>query len=137
TGLDRCGATWACDLFEVRPDILVAGKALGGGVPMGVVLTRKDLIPEGMESEPWHILTFMNQPVAAAAGIAVLDIAKRENLAERARALGAKATERFRELARSFDVIGEVRGPGLFVGVDFVESRATKAPATEACKAAW
>lgn len=137
TGLCRCGATWACDLFDVRPDILVAGKALGGGVPIGVFITRKELIPDGLEFEPWHMLTFMHQPLAAAAGLAVLDIMEKEKLAERARTLGAQATERFRQMARRFDVIGDVRGPGLFIGVDFVEDRRTKAPATAACAHAW
>jgi 4-aminobutyrate aminotransferase-like enzyme len=83
------------------------------------------------------MLTFMNQPLAAAAGLAVLGIVEKEKLAERARKLGAQATERFRELARRYDVIGDVRGPGLFIGVDFVEDRKTKAPATAACKKAW
>ena len=137
TGLARCGATWACDLFDVHPDILVAGKAMGGGFPIGTFTTRKDLIPEKLESEPWHMLTFMNQPLAAAAGLAVLDIVEKEHLAERARALGAMATEWFQQLARRFEVIGDVRGPGLFIGVDFVEDRQTKAPATEACRKAW
>jgi 2,2-dialkylglycine decarboxylase (pyruvate) len=137
TGLCRCGTTWACDLFEVRPDILVIGKALGGGVPIGAFITRKDLIPKGLESEAWHMLTFMNQPLAAAAGIAVLDIVDREKLANRARKFGAEATERFRDLARRYDVIGDVRGPGLFIGVDFVENRNTKAPASAACRKAW
>jgi 2,2-dialkylglycine decarboxylase (pyruvate) len=137
TGLARCGTTWACDLFDVRPDILVAGKALGGGVPIGTFTTRRDLIPEDLESEAWHMLTFMNQPMAAAAGLAVLDIVEKERLADRARTLGAEATEWFRELARRFEVIGDVRGPGLFIGVDFVEDRRTKAPATAACRKAW
>lgn len=137
TGLGRCGEMWACDLFDVHPDILVAGKALGGGFPIGVFTTRKDLIPKGLESEPWHMLTFMNQPVAAAAGLAVLDIIERENLIEQARILGAEATEWFRKLAARFDVIGDVRGPGLFIGIDFVEDRQTKAPATAACRKAW
>jgi 2,2-dialkylglycine decarboxylase (pyruvate) len=137
TGLARCGTTWACDLFDVRPDILVAGKALGGGVPMGTFTTRKDLIPDDLESEAWHMLTFMNQPLAAAAGLAVLDIVEKERLAERARTLGTEATEWFRDLARRFEVIGDVRGPGLFIGVDFVEDRRTKAPATAACRKAW
>jgi 4-aminobutyrate aminotransferase-like enzyme len=137
TGLCRCGTTWACDLFDVRPDILVVGKALGGGVPIGAFITRKDLIPNGLELDGWHMLTFMNQPLSAAAGLAVLDIVEKENLAERARTLGVQATERFRHLARRFEVIGDVRGPGLFIGVDFVEDRQTKAPATAACRKAW
>jgi 4-aminobutyrate aminotransferase-like enzyme len=137
TGLARCGATWACNLFDVRPDILVAGKALGGGFPIGTFTTRKDLIPENLESEAWHMLTFMNQPLAAAAGLAVLDIMEKEHLAERARVLGAMATEWFQDLAQRFDVIGDVRGPGLFIGVEFVEDRQTKVPATAACRKAW
>jgi 2,2-dialkylglycine decarboxylase (pyruvate) len=137
TGLARCGATWACDLFDLKPDILVAGKALGGGFPIGTFTTRKELIPEGLESEAWHILTFMNQPVAAAAGLAVLDIVEKENLTRRARVLGTEATQSFHELARRFDVIGDVRGPGLFIGIDFVEDRKTKTPATAVCRKAW
>lgn len=137
TGLGRCGATWACNLFDVQPDILVAGKAMGGGFPIGTFTTRKDLIPDGLEFEPWHMLTFMNQPLAAAAGLAVLDIIEKEGLVERARTLGAVATEWFRQLAGRFDVIGDVRGPGLFIGVDFVNDRQTKVPATEACRKAW
>jgi 2,2-dialkylglycine decarboxylase (pyruvate) len=137
TGLCRCGSTWACDLYDLRPDILVVGKALGGGFPIGAFITRRELIPEGLESEPWHMLTFMNQPLAAAAGLAVLDIAEKEKLSERARTLGAQFTERFTGLARRYDVIGDVRGPGLFVGVDFVEDQRTKAPATAACRKAW
>ena len=137
TGLGRCGSMWASDLYDVQPDILVVGKALGGGFPIGAFVTRKGLIPAGLESEPWHMLTFMNQPLAAAAGIAVLDIIEKENLIERARTLGTQFTEYFTDLARRYDVIGDVRGPGLFVGVDFVEDQATKAPATNACRKAW
>jgi 4-aminobutyrate aminotransferase-like enzyme len=137
TGLGRCGATWASDLFEVRPDILVAGKALGGGVPIGALMVRADLVTEQIESEPWNILTFMNQPLAAAAGMAVLDVVEEEELALRARVLGERATIRFRELAERFEVIGDVRGPGLFVGIDYVLDRDTKEPATHACELAW
>ncbi len=137
TGLARCGSMWACDFYGVKPDILVAGKALGGGVPIGVFITRKDLIPDGLESEIWHMLTFMNQPLAAAAGLAVLEIVEREGLIERARDLGARATARFKEMATRYETIGDVRGPGLFIGVDYVEDRDTKLPATAACREAW
>jgi 2,2-dialkylglycine decarboxylase (pyruvate) len=137
TGLARCGTLWACELFDLKPDILVVGKALGGGVPIGAFVVRKELVSEKLESEPWHILTFMNQPLAAAAGLAVLEIVERERLAERAHTLGAQATSKFRELAERNSVIGDVRGPGLFIGVDFVEDRASKRPATSACLEAW
>jgi len=137
TGLGRCGSMWASDLFDVQPDILIVGKALGGGFPIGAFLTRPELVPEGLESEPWHMLTFMNQPLAAAAALAVLDIIEKENLPKRARDLGAQFKEKFSDLSRRYEVIGDVRGPGLFIGVDFVEDRTTKAPATAACRKAW
>jgi len=137
TGLWRCGTAWACDLYDIRPDILLVGKALGGGYPIGAFITRPELVPAGMESEPWHMLTFMNQPTAAAAAMAVLDVIEKEKLGERAKALGALFTEKMVSLARRYDVIGDVRGPGLFIGVDFVEDQRTKAPATAACRKAW
>lgn len=137
TGLCRCGTTWACDLYDVKPDILVIGKALGGGVPIGAFITRQELIPQGLESEPWHMLTFMNQPLAAAAGLAVIEVMENERLAHRANDLGAQFEGRMRSLAERYDVIGDVRGPGLFIGVDFVEDRKTKIPATAACRKGW
>ncbi len=137
TGLARCGRLWACELFDIKPDILVVGKALGGGVPIGAFITRKDLLPEGLESEPWHLLTFMNQPLAAAAGLAVLEILQKEKLVKRAQDLGARATARFRDLADRYRVIGDVRGPGLFIGIDFVRNRTSKEPASAACQEAW
>jgi 2,2-dialkylglycine decarboxylase (pyruvate) len=137
TGLARCGTTWACDLHGVQPDMVVVGKAFGGGFPFGGVIARADLIDDEVEASPWHILTFMNQPLQAAAGNAVLDIVEDERLAERATRLGAHATARFRGLADRYEVIGDVRGPGLFIGVDLVEDRTERRPATEACTAAW
>jgi 4-aminobutyrate aminotransferase-like enzyme len=137
TGLARCGAMWASDLFRVRPNVLVAGKAIGGGVPIGAIVVREDVLTPELEGEPWNILTFMNQPLAAAAGMAVLDVVEEEGLVERARSLGERATDRFRELAGRFGVIGDVRGPGLFIGIDYVTDRDSREPATDACAEAW
>ena len=112
TGVGRCGKTWACDVYNVCPDILVIGKALGGGVPIGAFVARKDLVPKELESGFLGVsFTFMNQPLAAAAGLAVLGILEREKLADRARDLGAQATERFTELAKRCEVIGNVARP--------------------------
>jgi 4-aminobutyrate aminotransferase/(S)-3-amino-2-methylpropionate transaminase len=137
TGLARCGAMWACELFDVAPDMLVAGKGIGGGVPVGALVVRDGLVGEEVEAEPWNILTFMNQPLAAAAGMAVLDVVEEDRLVERARDLGARATARFRELAERYQVVGDVRGPGLFVGIDYVADRERRTAATAACAAAW
>lgn len=137
TGFGRTGSMFACQLVGLEPDIIAVGKAIGGGVPIGAIIARGALIPDGLEREYWHIQTFMNQPLAAAAGIAVLDVIRDEGLVERAQALGAEATSFFKELGERYDVVGDVRGPGLFVGIDFVADRETKEPATEACAQAW
>ena len=133
TGCGRTGAMWACDRYGLSPDIVVIGKAWGGGYPFGGIVVRADLITPEIEASPWHILTFQNQPLQAAAGLAVLDIIERDGLVERAEALGQKARSRFQGMAERYDVIGDVRGPGLFIAVDLVEDRDTRVPATVAC----
>jgi 4-aminobutyrate aminotransferase / (S)-3-amino-2-methylpropionate transaminase / 5-aminovalerate transaminase len=136
TGLARCGAMWCSDLYDVRPDIVTIGKAWGGGFPFGAVIASADLITPEIEATPWHILTFQNQPLQAAAALAVMDIVEEEGLVERCAAIGRRATERFEEMAEHHPVIGDVRGPGLFIGVDLVVDRETREPATEACREA-
>jgi 4-aminobutyrate aminotransferase-like enzyme len=136
TGLARCGAMWCCDLYDVKPDIVTVGKAWGGGFPFGAVITDAELITPEIEADPWHILTFQNQPLQAAAALAVMDIVEEEGLVERCAAIGRRATERFEEMAEHHPVIGDVRGPGLFIGVDLVVDRETREPATEACREA-
>ena len=89
---------FASELYGLQPDILVLGKALGGGLPFGATMTRSDLIPPEIEREPWVAFTFQNQPIGAAAALAVLEIVERDRLPERARVLGARATERLNGL---------------------------------------
>jgi 4-aminobutyrate aminotransferase-like enzyme len=137
TALGRCGSFWASDLVGVEPDIVVVGKAFGGGVPFGALIAAEQLVSEALEADPWHILTFANQPLQAAAGLAVLDVVDDERLVERARHLGDHARVRLGELAERYAVIGDVRGPGLFIGVDLVSDRETREPATAACREAW
>jgi 4-aminobutyrate aminotransferase-like enzyme len=136
TGLARCGAMWCSDLYDVKPDIVTIGKAWGGGFPFGAVIASADLITPEIEATPWHILTFQNQPLQAAAALAVMDIVEEEGLVERCAAIGRRATERFEAMAEHHPVIGDVRGPGLFIGVDLVVDRETREPATEACREA-
>jgi len=137
TALGRCGTEKATSLASIRLDMVVIGKAFGGGFPFGGIVVRADLVDDEIEQSPWHILTFMNQPLQAAAGAAVLRVVKEEGLVKRADLLGQVATARFREIQERYQVVGDVRGPGLFIGIDLVEDRATKAPATEACTRAW
>ena len=136
TGLARCGAMWCCDLYGVKPDIVTIGKAWGGGFPFGAVIADAALITPEIEADPWHILTFQNQPLQAAAALAVIDIVEEEGLVQRCADVGRHATQRFQQMAERHPVIGDVRGPGLFIGVDLVVDRETREPATEACRTA-
>jgi 4-aminobutyrate aminotransferase-like enzyme len=137
TGLGRCGEMFASQLYGLEPDILVLGKALGGGLPYGAAVVRSELVPAEIEREPWIAYTFQNQPLGAAAGLAVLHIVERERLPERARELGARARARLEPLRERYGSIGDIRGPGLFLGVDLVTDRVTREPATAACAAGF
>ncbi len=138
TGLGRCGAYFASQLHNLKPDVLILGKALGGGLPVGAVMFREDLTPQTLEKETWHSLTFQNNPLVCAAASAVLDIIQQEKLPERAARLGKKFTQTFQELAQQHSIIGQVRGPGLFIGLELVKNRKTKEPAIqEAGQVVW
>jgi 4-aminobutyrate aminotransferase/4-aminobutyrate aminotransferase/(S)-3-amino-2-methylpropionate transaminase len=129
---------FASQLHELRPDVLVLGKALGGGVPVGAVMFREDLTPPDLEKQTWHSLTFQNNPLVCAAASTVIDIVREERLPERAAELGQRFTQRFRELAEQHKIIGQIRGPGLFIGLELVKNPKTKQPAVdEAGKAVW
>lgn len=119
TGLGRCGSMWACDLVGLRPDMLVIGKCFGGGVPSGGVVARGDLIDEEIENQGWHFLTFMNQPLQAAAGLAVIGVVEDENLVARAASLGERSRKFLQERVDHYPTLTEVHGPGLFLTVEF------------------
>lgn len=113
TGMGRTGRWFACEHFNLLPDILCLGKGLGGGMPVGAVVWRDALgtLPPGS-----HGSTFGGNPLACAAGRAVLQILAEEGLPERASRLGERAIQELREM--DVPEIREVRGRGLMIGVD-------------------
>lgn len=128
TGLGKTGRLFACEHTGVTPDILVLGKALGGGVlPLAAVLVRADL-DVAPELALGHY-THEKNPVLAAAALATLDVIENEGLVENAAALGEYARARLQEIAASRRCIGEVRGQGLLIGVELVT--ADGAPAAQ------
>jgi 4-aminobutyrate aminotransferase-like enzyme len=131
TGLGRMGASfWAFEDQGVVPDIVVMGKPLGNGHPIGAVATTRAIanaFDNGME----FFSTFGGNTVSCAIGIAVLDVVREENLQEHARRVGEKLLADLRALAARYPLIGDVRGSGLFLGVELVRDRMTLEPATE------
>lgn len=128
TAFGRIGAMSASEYYGVAPDILVLTKGLGGGFPVGAVLAREDL--KGFTLVEEHT-TFGANPIAFAAALASIEVVLRLDLPGRARQLGERATARLRQMQEEIPLIGDVRGPGLFIGVELVEDRETKVPATE------
>jgi 4-aminobutyrate aminotransferase-like enzyme len=134
-GFGRVGThRWGFETHGVVPDIVTLGKPMGNGHPIGAVVTTPAIAASfdtGME----YFNTFGGNPVSCAIGLAVLDVLEEEQLQERARAVGEGLTEGLRELEARHAVIGDVRGLGLFLGVELVEDRETREPATALTRA--
>lgn len=127
-GFGRVGRhMWAFQAHGVVPDIVTMGKPAGAGHPLGIVATTRrlaDAFANGME----YFNTFGGNPVSSAVGLAVLDVLRDEGLLENAVAEGEYLLGRFRALADVHACIGDVRGEGLFFGLEIVRDRASKAP---------
>jgi 4-aminobutyrate aminotransferase-like enzyme/Ser/Thr protein kinase RdoA (MazF antagonist) len=130
TGLGRVGShVWGFERQHVVPDIVVMGKPLGNGHPIGAVVTSREVagsFDRGVE----FFSTFGGNPVSCAIGLAVLDVVRDENLQARAVRLGGRLLEGLRSLAERHALVGDVRGAGLFIGVELVRDRQTLEPAT-------
>ncbi|HET7248838.1 MAG TPA: aspartate aminotransferase family protein [Gemmatimonadales bacterium] len=120
---------WGFENFGVVPDIVTMAKGIGNGFPLAAVTTRREIAQKLTERS--HINTFGGNPVAMAAGLAVLDVIDQERLQENARVVGARLRAGLEELATRRRLIGDVRGRGLMLGVELVRDRATKEPARE------
>lgn len=131
TGFGRLGTHfWGFEMQDVTPDIVVLGKPIGNGFPLAAVVTTADIAASfhnGME----FFSTFGGNPVACAAGLAVLDVLRDEQLPQNARHVGDYFVEQLRALQTQHAIIGDVRGRGLFLGVELVRDRETLEPAGE------
>lgn len=115
TGLGRTGSLFACDHEEVRPEVMIVGKALSGGFyPVSAVLTDREVL--GLMAPGDHGSTFGGNPLAAAIGRSALQVLVDENLADRSRELGAYFKGRLERIESSH--VKEIRGKGLFIGVE-------------------
>ena len=128
-GFGRVGShMWAFETQGVVPDIVTMGKPIGNGHPMAAVVTRPEIaaaFANGME----YFSTFGGNPVSGAIGLAVLDVIRDERLMHNAAVVGEQMMMGLRELADKYTLIGDVRGHGLFVGVELVRNRDTQEPA--------
>jgi 4-aminobutyrate aminotransferase-like enzyme len=119
TGFGRTGERFGIEHYDVQPDIMTTAKALGGGMAIGATLATEE-VASSFESMD-YFSTFGGNPVACSAGLASVDVMEREDLPGRARDLGTHALDRLHQMQADHDVVGEVRGRGLLVGVDLVD----------------
>jgi 4-aminobutyrate aminotransferase-like enzyme/Ser/Thr protein kinase RdoA (MazF antagonist) len=129
-GFGRLGRHfWGFETQDVVPDIAVFGKPIGNAFPLAAVVTTREIaasFANGME----FFSTFGGNPVACAAGLAVLDVLREERLQENALRVGSAWIAELRALQDKYPLIGDVRGSGLFLGIDLVTDRESRAPAT-------
>jgi 4-aminobutyrate aminotransferase/(S)-3-amino-2-methylpropionate transaminase len=132
TGSGRTGKFFAIEHWGVEPDIVTLAKSLAGGMPLGAVTGRKDMM------EVPHVGglggTFSGNPLCCSAALAVLDVLIKDGLLGKAVSLGEKISDRFQALAERYEIIGEVRGKGPMLAMELVRDRESKEPATEDAK---
>jgi acetylornithine/LysW-gamma-L-lysine aminotransferase len=116
TGFGRTGKVFACEHWNVTPDILCAAKSLAGGIPMGATFAREEVMSAFQRGE--HSSTFSGNPLVCAAASAAIDVLVEERLPERAATLGGYFKGKLEALAEKYRIVREVRGLGLMLGVE-------------------
>ena len=135
TGFGRLGDMWGFDRDGATPDIVAVSKTLGGGLPLAGTITTADIEQRAHDAGFWFYTSHLNEPLPTAVGLAVLDVIAEEKLVDAAREKGAYLKDGLLALKDRHEIIGDVRGRGLLLGVDFVEDRETKKPAVARAQA--
>lgn len=129
-GVGRTGeAFWSFESHDVVPDVVVVAKGIGNGIPLGAVIAKREVAESMADKFLFH--TYGANPVACAAGRAVLKVIREEGLQENARTVGGALKAKLTDLTDRFELIGDVRGEGLMLAIELVKDRATKEPAPD------
>jgi 4-aminobutyrate aminotransferase/(S)-3-amino-2-methylpropionate transaminase len=129
TGYGRTGKMWGIDHYSIEPDLITVAKSIAAGLPLSGVIGRAEIMNAPADSAVGG--TYVGNPVAQAAACAVLDVFEEEGLVERSAVLGDTMRARMLGWQERFDVIGDVRGLGMMLALEFVHDRETKDPAPE------
>ncbi|CAF0974304.1 unnamed protein product [Rotaria sordida] len=134
TGFGRSGTHfWAFQSYEedLVPDFVTMGKSMGNGFPVAALMTRRSITQKFDKDGIEYFNTYGGNPVSCRAAIAVLDIIQREKLMENARDVGNHLLNKLKEMGAKYDIIGDVRGRGFFIGVEIVRDIKTREPGIE------
>jgi 4-aminobutyrate aminotransferase-like enzyme len=126
-GYGRTGHWWGYEATDFLPDIVVTGKPMGNGLPISATATRKELV-DAFRAEKDYFNTCAASPLQAAVGMAVIDEIERLDLLRNAANVGGKLTRELKDRVDRYDVVGDARGFGLFLGVDIVKDKVSKEP---------
>lgn len=129
SGIGRTGKWFAIEHWGVEPDILVSAKALASGLPLGATVAKANVMDWVGGS---HASTFGGNPLSCVAANAVIDAIKEEKLLENANKQGVYILKRLEELKEHIEIVGDVRGKGLMIGIEIVENKENKRPSPKA-----
>ena len=129
-GFGRTGTWWGYELSNVSPDIAVMGKPMGSGLPVSGVVTTEE-ISDSFHEKAFYFNTTAATPLQAAVGGTVIDIIQDEGLIENAEKIGGYLKTELLKIKDDFDYLGDIRGPGLFIGLDIVDNKEDKNPDRE------
>jgi len=132
TGFGRTGKMFAMEHFEIAPDIVVTAKSLSGGMPLGGITGKLEIMDSAQVGGLGG--TFGGNPLACRAALAVFEIMEKHDLISKARRIGRMILERFKKMQEKYDLIGDTRGLGAMVAMELVKDRTTKEPAREETK---
>ena len=130
SGLGRPGRWWGYEFMDFEPDIVTMGKPIGAGIPLSAVAASRSLV-ETFRDKTHYFNTFASSPLQAAAGSAVLDVIENEGLLEQVTSVGEWLCAHLQAVHQRCEALGDVRGKGLFLGLEWVKDRNTKTPDRE------
>jgi 4-aminobutyrate aminotransferase-like enzyme len=132
TRLGQTGKLWGAETYGIVPDVITTAKAIANGWPMSLVIAKAD-VADSLELGD-HYTTFGANPVMCAAASVTIDCVVQDRLWEKAERLGGMTMKRLNEMKEKYEIIGDVRGKGMMIGVELVKSKKTKEPATDLAK---
>lgn len=124
TGIGRSGKFFAVEHYQLEPDIISVAKGLASGMPLGGIIAGAEIMASWVPGQ--HASTFGANPIAVEAALATLEVINSEKLMENAVKMGRVAMKRLDEMKERYEIVGDVRGKGLFIGVEIVKSKKTK-----------